>query len=74
MPSQCTAHSSASGRAGGCDLLKHDEQWGTLRYRRVISLDSEGNGISMSGIILWVFRGNWGKELRTPGWREQIAI
>lgn len=74
MSRQCTAHSSASSCHGGCDLLKRDEQWGAQRYRRAISLDSEGNGISMSGIILWLFRGNWGEGLRRPGWREQIAI
>jgi len=47
---------------------------GEQRYRRAITLNSEVNGISTSGITFWLFRGNWGERLRRPEWREQIAM
>lgn len=37
----------------------HVAEWGTQRYRTAISRDSEHNGLAMSGIIFWLFRGNW---------------
>lgn len=67
-----TAHPSASSRAGSCHRPEYCGQ-SAQRCRRAVRLNSEGNGISKSGINFWLFR-DWGEGLRRPGWREQIVI